>query len=46
MRGKTLSLVGESGSGKSSTGKAVLGLIPFTGMAYRSPGRSRPDIAK
>jgi peptide/nickel transport system ATP-binding protein len=31
MRGKTLGLVGESGSGKSSTGKAVLGLIPFTG---------------
>ena len=31
MAGKTLGLVGESGSGKSSTGKAVLGLIPFTG---------------
>jgi peptide/nickel transport system ATP-binding protein len=31
MRGKTLGLVGESGSGKSSTGKAVLGLIPFSG---------------
>ena len=29
--GKTLGLVGESGSGKSTTGKAVLGLIPFTG---------------
>ncbi len=31
MPGKTLGLVGESGSGKSTTGKAVLGLIPFTG---------------
>ncbi len=31
MAGKTLGLVGESGSGKSSTGKAVLGLIPFSG---------------
>lgn len=29
--GKTLGLVGESGSGKSTTGKAVLGLIPFEG---------------
>jgi peptide/nickel transport system ATP-binding protein len=31
MPGQTLGLVGESGSGKSTTGKAVLGLIPFTG---------------
>ena len=30
-QGRTLGLVGESGSGKSTTGKAVLGLIPFTG---------------
>ena len=29
--GETLGLVGESGSGKSTTGKAVLGLVPFTG---------------
>ncbi len=29
--GQTLGLVGESGSGKSTTGKAVLGLVPFTG---------------
>ncbi len=29
--GRTLGLVGESGSGKSTTGKAVLGLIPFEG---------------
>ena len=31
LPGRTLGLVGESGSGKSTTGKAVLGLIPFTG---------------
>jgi len=31
LPGETLGLVGESGSGKSTTGKAVLGLIPFTG---------------
>ncbi|QBK03674.1 ABC transporter ATP-binding protein [Hylemonella gracilis] len=30
--GQTLGLVGESGSGKSTTGKAVLGLIPFSGQ--------------
>ncbi len=30
--GETLALVGESGSGKSTTGKAMLGLIPFEGM--------------
>ncbi len=29
--GRTLGLVGESGSGKSTTGKAILGLIPFSG---------------
>jgi peptide/nickel transport system ATP-binding protein len=29
--GETLGLVGESGSGKSTTGRAVLGLVPFTG---------------
>ncbi|HEY0123233.1 MAG TPA: ABC transporter ATP-binding protein [Rhizobium sp.] len=31
LPGETLGLVGESGSGKSTTGKAVLGLIPFSG---------------
>jgi peptide/nickel transport system ATP-binding protein len=29
--GETLALVGESGCGKSTTGKALLGLVPFTG---------------
>ncbi len=31
LPGQTLGLVGESGSGKSTTGKAVLGLIPYEG---------------
>ncbi len=31
MPGETMGLVGESGSGKSTTGKAVLGLIAFSG---------------
>jgi peptide/nickel transport system ATP-binding protein len=31
LPGETLGLVGESGSGKSTTGKAVLGLVPYTG---------------
>ncbi|OCP35487.1 ABC transporter ATP-binding protein [Ensifer sp. LC163] len=31
LPGQTLGLVGESGSGKSTTGKAVLGLVPFSG---------------
>jgi peptide/nickel transport system ATP-binding protein len=30
-KGKTLALVGESGSGKSTTGQAILSLIPITG---------------
>ena len=30
--GRTLGLVGESGSGKSTIGKAVLGLVPFSGQ--------------
>ena len=29
--GETLSLVGESGCGKSTTGKAIMNLVPFTG---------------
>ncbi|WP_425532118.1 ABC transporter ATP-binding protein [Ancylobacter crimeensis] len=49
-RGRTLGLVGESGSGKSTTGKAALGLIPFTGevvldgtaIAGLSPRAMRP----
>jgi peptide/nickel transport system ATP-binding protein len=30
-RGETLSLVGESGCGKSTTGKAIMNLVPWTG---------------
>ncbi len=45
--GRTLGLVGESGSGKSTIGKAVLGLIPFSGevaldgVVHRRPFRRR-----
>lgn len=45
--GQTLGLVGESGSGKSTTGKAVLGLIPFDGsvrIAGREVFSSSPSI--
>jgi peptide/nickel transport system ATP-binding protein len=45
--GQTLGLVGESGSGKSTTGKAVLGLIPFDGsvrIAGREVFQSSPSI--
>ncbi|MBB5755177.1 dipeptide ABC transporter ATP-binding protein [Prosthecomicrobium pneumaticum] len=50
QRGRTLGLVGESGSGKSTTGKAVLGLVPFAGevlldgvaIAGLSPRAMRP----
>ncbi|MBW9117907.1 ABC transporter ATP-binding protein [Rhizobium cauense] len=46
--GETLGLVGESGSGKSTTGKAVLGLIPFTGDVViegrNVAGRSQRDM--
>jgi len=34
MPGESMGLVGESGSGKSTTGKAVLGLIPFSGSVH------------
>ena len=48
--GQTLGLVGESGSGKSTIGKAVLGLVPFSGdvvidgdaIAGLSPRAMRP----
>ncbi|MCJ8518591.1 ABC-type glutathione transport system ATPase component [Pseudorhizobium tarimense] len=45
--GETLGLVGESGSGESTTGKAVLGLIPFDGsvrIAGQDVFQSSPSI--
>jgi oligopeptide transport system ATP-binding protein len=41
--GNTLGLVGESGSGKTTTGQAVLGILPPSAGAVRFGGR---DIAK
>lgn len=35
-QGETLGIVGESGSGKSTLGRAIIGLLPFTGnLAYK-----------
>ena len=45
MPGETLGLVGESGSGKSTTGKAVLGLIPFAG-SVQLDGRSIAGLSQ
>jgi peptide/nickel transport system ATP-binding protein len=47
--GETLALVGESGCGKSTTGKAMLSLVPFTGdvrIAGRHTGGLRPAQMK
>ncbi len=41
--GETLALVGESGSGKSTTGKALLGLVPWEG-AISVAGRSAREL--
>ncbi|MDB5525355.1 MAG: transporter related [Rhizobium sp.] len=45
LAGQTLGLVGESGSGKSTTGKAVLGLIPFSG-AVSIDGRNIAGLSQ
>jgi len=41
--GQTIGLVGESGSGKSTTGKAILGLVPLAGGTIHFNGE---DITK
>jgi peptide/nickel transport system ATP-binding protein len=43
-KGETLGLVGESGSGKSTTGKALLGLVPWRG-AIRVAGRPTAGLS-
>lgn len=44
-RGETLSLVGESGCGKSTTGKALLNLVPWTGD-IRINGKSTRGLSR
>jgi peptide/nickel transport system ATP-binding protein len=44
-RGETLSLVGESGCGKSTTGKAIMNLVPWTG-SIRVGGRETSGLLR
>ncbi|MEZ2126715.1 MULTISPECIES: dipeptide ABC transporter ATP-binding protein [unclassified Sinorhizobium] len=44
-RGETLALVGESGCGKSTTGKALMNLIPWTG-SIRVGGRETSGLSR
>ena len=44
-RGETLSLVGESGCGKSTTGKALLNLVPWSG-GIRIGGKSTRGLSR
>ena len=44
-RGETLSLVGESGCGKSTTGKALLNLVPWNGD-IRINGKSTKGLSR
>ena len=45
LRGETLSLVGESGCGKSTTGKALMNLIPWTG-SVEIDGRQTAGLSR
>jgi oligopeptide/dipeptide ABC transporter ATP-binding protein len=44
-RGETLGLVGESGSGKSTTGRAVLGLVPPTSGRVEFLGHDLAELS-
>ncbi|HTJ59443.1 MAG TPA: ATP-binding cassette domain-containing protein, partial [Devosiaceae bacterium] len=44
-RGETLSLVGESGCGKSTTGKAIMDLVPWSG-SIRVAGRHSGGLTR
>ena len=45
--GETLALVGESGCGKSTTGKALLGLVPWEGaISRRRPGDAASPVRR
>lgn len=44
--GKTLALVGESGCGKTTTGKAVMQLLPYTGQIDLSSFKRRDNFSR
>ena len=46
LQGETLALVGESGCGKTTTGKAMLGLIPATGGSVCFEGQDLASASR